>query len=372
MPAIRARLLLVVSLIVPVATSSAAGAEQEVTLGEFTVSEDAMCDLRDRWVEQLLERYPEGTWAPMEFRLNDAQLATMGLPSAGVLASRDYPTPTLVSRDGRTAPVSTTALAQAVHGSMDPAVASYAGIGCLGIRPGAWLLIIDGGGISLCSMAHVYGGAGAYDISTAGHCGKGGATATVIAAVGNRSDVAGPVLLDFGRFSKSTDGGLGRDYALIDIDSAYQHLVTPTMCFWGGPRGTYAREGGIVEVDWNHGEVSVTPDPFLAQPIVHYGHGLGIGTGGTPRAGAAIHWGRTHFMFSGAIVFGDSGSGANTVTGDAVGANLQAAGIITHIYVDPLMRDGVGIMGGTRATAVSGSLANGQYVPYPLPLPGFP
>jgi hypothetical protein len=36
------------------------------------------------------------------------------------------------------------------------------------------------------------------------------------------------------------------------------------------------------------------------------------------------------------------------------------------------MRSGIGIMGGTRATQVSGTLANGQIVPYPIPIAGLP
>lgn len=76
-------------------------------------------------------------------------------------------------------------------------------------------------------------------------------------------------------------------------------------------------------------------------------------------------------MFIGAITPGDSGSGANTLTGDTVGANMEAAGIMTHIYVDPLMRQGIGIMGGTRATKV-GTPTNGQIVPYPVPIQGLP
>jgi hypothetical protein len=77
-------------------------------------------------------------------------------------------------------------------------------------------------------------------------------------------------------------------------------------------------------------------------------------------------------MFEGAIAPSDSGSGANTVLGDIVGANMEAAGIITHLYVDPLMRQGIGIMGGTRSTAVPGAIARGQIVPYPAPAPGLP
>ena len=277
------------------------------------------------------------------------------------------------------APWETKSLEQAMAGSgaaAEPTVASYAGAGCLGIRPGAWLLLISGNSIGWCTMAHVYGSPGSYDISTAGHCGKPGDTATVIAGTGNRGDATGVILLDFGTFATSHDGGLGNDWALIDINSAYQGLVTPTMCFWGGPRGMYTNTGQVVGVSFPGNslipQVSLTPDPTLAQTIVHYGHGTGIGAGGTPRAGEAIAWGASHFMFFGAISPGDSGSGANTLLGDTVGANMEAAGIMTHLWIDPLMRQGLGIMGGTRATQVGGTLANGQIVPYPGPVPGLP
>jgi hypothetical protein len=50
---------------------------------------------------------------------------------------------------------------------------------------------------------------------------------------------------------------------------------------------------------------------------------------------------------------------------------MMAAGIMTHLWIDPLMRDGFGIMGGTRATKV-GTPANGQIVPYPIPISGLP
>jgi hypothetical protein len=146
------------------------------------------------------------------------------------------------------------------------------------------------------------------------------------------------------------------------------------MAFWGGPIGMYTSQGEVVDVNLTGRQpsVSVNPNPTLVQQVVHYGHGVGVGTGGTPRSGSAIAWGAKHFMFFGAITFGDSGSGANTLTGDAVGDNREAAGIMTHIYVDPLMRQGLGIMGGTRATQVAGTLANGQILPYPAPVPILP
>jgi hypothetical protein len=360
------RSLLVLLLALPLVLAPGSGSAEEtegLELTEFRIDHDAMCDLREEWADNMLATHEQGTWAPLKFELTDSQLATMGLPSADVLRSRRYNVPTIVSADGQFQEIALRDL----EAAMDPAVVSYAGTGCLGIRPGALYLIISGGSIALCSLAHLYG----TSISTAGHCGKGGDKATVIAAVGNNSSIAGPVLLDFGSFKSSTDGGLGNDKALIAITSTYMNLVTPTMCFWGGPRGVYTKTGGTATINWNNGQVSVNPDPLIPQAIVHYGHGLGVGAGGTPRAGASIHWGTSHFMFFGVINFGDSGSGANTLTGDTVGANMEAAGIITHIYVDPLMRQGLGIMGGTRATKV-GTPTNGQIVPYPVPISGLP
>jgi hypothetical protein len=253
-----------------------------------------------------------------------------------------------------------------------PSVASFAGTGFFGIRPGAWLLFITPDEIGWCSAAHVYGSPGAYSISTAGHCGKAGDTATIIGAVGNHTESGAPVpvLIDFGKFTSSTgDAGIGKDWALIGVDSTWQNLVTPTMAFWGGPIGMYRATGELVGADTTNGSVSVNPNPTLAQQIVHYGHGAGIGAGGTPRSGTAINWRSNYFTFFGAITPGDSGSGSNTLTGDTVGANRQAAGINTHIYVDGSLKTGLGTMAGTRATLVNGTLANGQLVPYPIPTP---
>lgn len=372
-----ARIVLLLAVIGGVLSASHARAVDgtELELSEFTVDKQALCDLRDQWIDDLLKTHEHGTWAEMKMELTDEQLASVGLPSAEVLRSGDYSQPTLVTKDGRYVDVPLAELQDAFDASL-PQAASFGGTGCLGIRPGALLLSVTDSSIGWCTLAHAYGSQGSYDISTAGHCGANGDTATVIAGFGNRADATGVVLLDFGRYAQSTDGGLGRDHALIDIDPAYQGLVTPTMCFWGGPRGRYDSTGAVAGVGFGGNnifdpEVTLTPNPALAQTIVHYGHGTGIGAGGTPRVGEAIAWGSSHFMFSGAITPGDSGSGANTLTGDAAGDNMEAAGILTHIWVDPLMRDGIGIMGGTRASAV-GTPANGQIVPWPAPVPGLP
>ncbi|HEX2057312.1 MAG TPA: hypothetical protein VHI71_02990 [Actinomycetota bacterium] len=361
------------------ANQAQAGGDPSLELTEFTVDEKALCELRDQWIDDLLKTHEHGTWAPIEVELTDEQLEAVGLPPADVLRKGDYSSPTLVTKDGRYVDVPLEELEAEMQSSMtdDATAATYGGTGCLGIRPGALLLSVTSNSIGWCTLAHAYGSPGAYDISTAGHCGKNGDTATVIAGMGNRGGAAGIVLLDFGRYSRSTgDGGLGRDWALIDVDPAFQSLVTPTMCFWGGPRGRFDSSGDTATVTFGGNnlldpEVTVNPNPALVQTIVHYGHGTGIGAGGTPRVGEAIAWRQNHFMFTGAINLGDSGSGANTLLGDAVGDNMEAAGIITHIWVDPLMRDGIGIMGGTRATLV-GTPATGQIVPWPAPVPGLP
>ena len=357
------------------------------SLTEYTLDADAQAKLTDLWLEQLRAKAPDGGWVPMRAELTDEMLDLMGLPPRAVLSKMSFPKPTIVDRAGRTEEV-VLPTGNGNGGGGDeggdpggsglPAVTTFAGAGWFGIRPGAFLLLLSGGGIGWCSMAHVYGSAGSYDISTAGHCGKTGDVATVIAAFGNRNSIAGPVLLDFGKFASSTgDAGIGKDWALIDIYPQYQNLVTPTMAFWGGPRGMYTKTGSLVSAWVLEGNrikpgASVTVDPFLAQAVVHYGHGTGVGAGGTPRAGEAIFWGATDFYFNGVISPGDSGSGANNLTGDSVGANMEAAGIITHIWPGAPLFGKMAVMAGTRATQVRGTLANGQIVPYPVPVSGAP
>lgn len=344
---------------VTVGAPVSAVANEAVELSEYRLSADVMAALRGRWIDQLVDKHGTDTWAPMRMELSDEDLALMGLPSREVLRSRDYPTPTMVHADGRTQPAE------------DNALVAFAGVGFGGIRPGAWLLLLSDG-VGWCSLAHVFGSPGSYKVSTAGHCGRPGDKATVIAAVGNRA----PVLLDFGTFKTSHDNGIGDDWALIDVAPQFQDLVSPTMAFWGGPHGEFEKVGATLSYSLPRRglvpSVSVSSDPLLVQQIVHYGHGLGVGAGGTPRSGTAIHWGTDHFAFFGAISPGDSGSGSNTVGGDTVGATMEAAGINTHIYVDPSGKTGIGYLAGTRVTKVSGTMSDGQLVGYPVPLPMLP
>jgi hypothetical protein len=344
-----------------------AQAEEATSLevGEYAIAEDVACELQARWLDRLAQTYPADTWAPLKWEPTDEDLTLLGLPGRDWLMSHEFPVPTAVFPNGETTAVAL------------PAVAAYGGAGCFGIRPGAWLLLLDGG-VGWCSMAHVYGSPGSYSVSTAGHCGKTGDRATVIAAFSNTGI---PILLDFGKFSKSTgDGGIGKDWALISVESAYQHLVSPTMCAWGGPVGMFTKTGTTVGVDWPR-QIGRTPsvttntDPLLPQVILHYGHGTGVGQGvGTARVGAAVDWQTAYFTWFGAITFGDSGSGSNTATGDTIGALREAAGINTHIYVDglQLFKTGTGYLASTRATQVTATLANGQLLPYPAPVAAAP
>lgn len=379
--ALRPRIAVLSALLVLLAMTIGAGdaGARTIKLHEYRIPAAKKDTLRDRWINRIASRYPAGSWAPMRMKLNNRDLRLMGLPSKRALLSHRYRVPTAVYPGGRMVRLARRGKSGGSGGSgtaAGPGVVSFAGAGFFGIRPGAWLLLINDNSVGWCSLAHVYGTPGAYQVSTAGHCGKPGDIGTVIGAVGGHT-VNGqpvPVLLDFGSFQTSHDGGVGNDWALLSVRPESQGLVTPTMAFWGGPIGTYESEGDLLDpqLSGRNPTVAVNPDPTLAQGIVHYGHGTGIGAGGTPRSGTAISWRRSHFMFFGAITPGDSGSGANTLTGDALGDNREAAGIITHLYVDPLMREGLGIMAGTRATQVGATLANGQILPYPAPIPLLP
>src|SRR4051795_4917697 len=369
---IRAALAALVCVLV----SASAAQAKVISIGEYKPSASTLTQLRSDWVDQLQAKYGEHTWAPMKFDLGDKDLKLMGLPSKKVLTSHRYTVPTAVV-GGKLVPLAkldqylAAKQGKKAAAAAGPSVASFAGTGFFGIRPGAWLLTVTPDEVGWCSMAHVYGSPGAYSVSTAGHCGKAGDYGTVIGVVGNKTFEGAPipVLIDFGKYTRSTgDAGIGKDWALISVSSTWQNLVTPTMAFWGGPIGLFTHVGQVVSGDLTKGRVSANPDPVAVQQILHYGHGAGIGTGGTPRSGTGIAFFSNRFVFFGAITPGDSGSGSNVLTGDNVGDEREALGINTHIYVDASLRTGVGYLAGTRATLV-GTPANGQLLPYPVPLP---
>jgi hypothetical protein len=172
--------------------------------------------------------------------------------------------------------------------------------GEVGIRPGSWMIAPAG-----CTMNFIFGSPGSYSIGTAGHCGKTGEDVVLLTLAPGG---ANPVLVDVGTISKSVDGGIGNDFALVPIRPELQSWVSPTIAVVAGPCGSYSGSG--------------------PEPVFHYGHGLAIGTGGTPRAGLALRWESDAFGWTGAAIFGDSGSAVRVNTG------MQAAGDLTHLVVD--------------------------------------
>src|SRR4051794_19796973 len=190
----------VMAALIVVAVGASAAQARTVKIGEYTLPGARLDQLQSDWADQITARYPQGSWAPMGFNLTDRDLRLMGLPSKRVLTSHRYPVPTAVYPSGKM--VRLTASSRKSSGSgkggsggksgsggssggtASPGVATFAGTGFFGIRPGAWLLTVTAKEVGWCSMAHVYGPPGAYQISTAGHCGKTGDTGTVIGAVG--------------------------------------------------------------------------------------------------------------------------------------------------------------------------------------------
>jgi hypothetical protein len=210
-----------------------------------------------------------------------------------------------------------------------------------GIRPGSWMLFP-----SWCTMNFVFGGNGY--IGTAGHCASVGDEVTLVAAPG--------VLMNIGTTTKSVDGGIGNDFALIDVYPAMEQYVNPSMAIIAGPTGVKA--------------------PRFGDPILHVGHGLGIGTGGTPRAGDVVYPNAPVFSdlfrqnkndtdaygWAGTVTPGDSGSGVRAVTGEAVGN-------VTHLVVGtdyvPAWNAGTTI---GRIQQIAGqSVSTASLVPDPLP-----
>ena len=125
------------------------------------------------------------------------------------------------------------------------------------------------------------------------------------------------------------------------------------MAFWGGPIGTFTTNGEVVS-----GGHCTRATPAVTRTRRSSSRSSTTGTAsGSGRGHAALghrdHLAPDHFTFFGAITPGDSGSGSNALTGDGLGANREAAGINTHIYVDGITEHGVGTIAGTRSTFVA-------------------
>jgi hypothetical protein len=231
-----------------------------------------------------------------------AALALVLLPSAGATASGpryvelkaaqpDWYTPQLHAR--------VLAAAQRGEGVPIPDGVDYdtSGLAFTGIRPGSWMIAPAG-----CTMNFVFGSASDYYIGTAGHCASVGDEVTLVAAPG--------VLMNIGTTVRSVDNGIGNDFALVDVSPQMEQYLNPSMAHFGGPTGVGSPQPGDV--------------------VEHSGHGLVIGTGGTPRAGVVVYRGNGDggdaFAWVGAASPGDSGSAVRLADG-------QAAGDLTHLVV---------------------------------------
>jgi hypothetical protein len=249
----------------------------------------------------------------------------------------------------------------------DGAELPQSGLLFTGIRPGSWMLFP-----SWCTMNFVFGdgslasapasarssddslkpkgekanpgkkrtssGGGGLYIGSAGHCGEVGDEVTIVGAPG--------VLMNIGTVVKSVDNGVGDDFLLVQIDPEWYDETNPSMAHFGGPTGARA--------------------PAIGDPVVHSGHGLAIGTGGTPRAGLVAWLGdgdeANAYGWDGEAINGDSGSAVRHLEGGAVG-NL------THLVVGtnylPAFIAGTTI---DRMLQIAGQpLVTAPAVPDPLP-----
>lgn len=174
------------------------------------------------------------------------------------------------------------------------------------IRPGSPL------GVSqlACTANFVFESGDRLGIGTAGHCTQVGSQEQVLVADPDSQTIG---LLDFGETIMSTgNGGIGNDFALIEIDAQHHDLVHPAIAEIGGPCGLRATTG-------------------VGDPIQFYGHGVGVGAGGQPRTGAVIDQGDGWINYARlpAGSGGDSGSPVRYVV-DGADTDLAAAAINTH------------------------------------------
>lgn len=189
-----------------------------------------------------------------------------------------------------------------------------AGLAYPGIRPGQWLVTVTTRpvGFAWCTANFVFIKSGTYGLGTAGHCAAKdalGAYPDVTAYVVPPPGQGLPGFYHIGKFVLSHNNGVGDDFAMIQIYPQYNSWMNPTMPVWGGPTGVYTSN--------------------LPTVVEHFGHGLVVGTGGTPRAGVApimTARGGSAFAWYGVGAPGDSGSGVKAVTGEAVGD-------FTHIVI---------------------------------------
>ncbi len=129
-----------------------------------------------------------------------------------------------------------------------PPYAGTSGVSVAAVSAGTCMVSPAG-----CTMNFVFTDGSSYYIGTAGHCVSGGRT--VIAQIATRVDPTDTViatLAAIGTVAKSWNQGIGKDFALVKINSGFN--VVPGVAGALGPTGVFCG------------------DP-VGQPVMHYGHG---------------------------------------------------------------------------------------------------
>jgi hypothetical protein len=209
---------------------------------------------------------------------------------------------------------------------LDRAAAAALEVNCLGTAPpyagaaGASVAAVSAGTCMVsphgCTMNFVFTDGASNYIGTAGHCAGNGKT--VIAQVATRVDPTDTViatLAAIGSVVKSWNAGIGRDFALVKINTGFN--VVPGMAGALGPTGVFCG------------------DP-VGQPVMHYGHGyIFFVEQGHPKFGEVIpdltlllkFASPNGFNWVGYGLPGDSGSGVMNDAGLAVGDLTHGIGV---------------------------------------------
>jgi hypothetical protein len=193
-----------------------------------------------------------------------------------------------------------------------PPYAGTDGVSVFAVSAGTCMVSPNG-----CTMNFIFTDGASKYIGTAGHCVAGGRT--VIAQVATRVDPTDTViatLAAIGNVSKSWNQGIGKDFALVKINSGFK--VVPGVSGFLGPTGVLCL------------------DP-VGQPVMHYGHGyIFFVEQGNPKFGEVIPDLTLVFKFASPNGFnwvgyglpGDSGSGVMNDAGLAVGDLTHGIGIL--------------------------------------------
>jgi len=189
-------------------------------------------------------------------------LAGVGASAYAESGSSDQPSTLDLARPGWLTPALEAQIVAAGPRGVDVPAAQL-DPNCIGTSPpyvgtdGASVNAVSAGGCMVspsgCTLNFVFTDGTSNYIGTAGHCVKRGQT--VIAQVATRVDPTDTVvatLAAIGTAVASWNNGIGKDFALIKVDSAFK--VVPGVAGALGPTGTFCG------------------DP-VGQPVMHYGHG---------------------------------------------------------------------------------------------------